>query len=159
MGLLSWWRAVATGLFRRKRLEQEMDDEIRAHIRERAEDLRRAGVAEEQAERRARIEFGGAERFKEECREALVVSWIDHLWRDFRFGLRMSMKSPGFTAAAVIALALKRKAGQSRVDVVWAARGWRETRKGAVGGGGASSEARGTVSGHQQRRDGECAAD
>ena len=74
--MLSWWRAVATGLLRRGRVEQEMDDEIRGHIRERAEDLKRAGVAEEEAERRARIEFGGVERFKEECREALVVSWL-----------------------------------------------------------------------------------
>ena len=124
MGLLSWWRAVATGLFRRGRVEQEMDDEIRGHIRERAEDLKRAGVAEEEAERRARIEFGGVERFKEECREALVVSWLDHLWRDLRFGLRMSMKSPGFTAAAVIALALGIGADTAMYSIVNGALTW-----------------------------------
>jgi predicted permease len=124
MGLLSWWRAVATGLFRRGRLEQEMDDEIRVHIRERAEDLKRAGVAEEEAERRARIEFGGVERFKEECREALVVSWLDHVCRDLRFGLRMSMKSPGFTAAAVIVLALGIGADTAMYSIVNGALTW-----------------------------------
>jgi putative ABC transport system permease protein len=124
MGLLSWWRAVATALFRRKRVEQEMDEEIRAHIRARAEDLKQAGVAVKEAEQRARIEFGGVERFKEECREALLMSWIDHLWRDFRFGLRMSMKSPGFTVAAVIALALGIGADTAMYSIVNGALTW-----------------------------------
>jgi hypothetical protein len=124
MRLVGALRALLTGLFGRARVEREMDDEIRAHIRERAEDLRHAGVAGEEAERQARMEFGGVEKCKEECREALVVSWLDHLWRDLRFGLRMSMKSPGFTAAAVIALALGIGADTAMYSIVNGALTW-----------------------------------
>jgi predicted permease len=124
MKLVGALRAVVTGLFRRARFEQEMDGEIRAHIRERAEDLRRAGVVGAEADRRARIEFGGVEQCKEKCREALMVSWLDHLWRDLRFGLRMSMKSPGFTAAAVIALALGIGADTAMYSIVNGALTW-----------------------------------
>lgn len=62
----SWMRVVA----RRSRLEREMDAELRFHIEAFAEDLVRAGVPREEAQRRARIEFGGIERVKEEGREA-----------------------------------------------------------------------------------------
>lgn len=62
----SWMRVVA----RRSRLEREMDAELRFHIEAFAEDLVRAGLPREKAQRRARIEFGGIERVKEEGREA-----------------------------------------------------------------------------------------
>src|SRR5689334_2109311 len=98
----SWLRAVA----RRARMEREMDTELRFHIEAFAEDLVRRGVPREEALRRARIEFGGIERAKEECREARGVNFIESLLQDLHFGLRVLRKNPGFTAVAVLALAM-----------------------------------------------------
>jgi predicted permease len=93
-------------LFRRKSMEEELDDELRAHVEHEAEKHVRSGLPREEALRRAHLEIGGVEQVKEECRDARGVSLIETTIQDVRYGARMLRKNPVFTAVAVATLAL-----------------------------------------------------
>ena len=95
-----------TALFSRRRLEQELDEELRAYLETSIEEKVRAGMPREEAVRAARIEAGSLEAAKDYTRDVGWETRLEGVWRDVGYAARTLRRSPSFTAVAVLTLAL-----------------------------------------------------
>jgi predicted permease len=106
MTLFAYLRSLTSRLFHRNQLNDDLDEEIFAHIARHADDLQRSGLPRHEADRQARIAFGSPVKAKENCHEQRPAFLLETIAQDLRYGLRQLRRNPGFALVAVLTLAL-----------------------------------------------------
>ena len=107
-------------LFRRQRFERDMDEELAFHLQSRIDDHLRRGLSRTDAERRARLEFGGVDKYKEQIRDARPFALVDDLARDLTYAWRSLRRTPVFATTAIVAIALGVAVNAGLVTLVYA---------------------------------------
>ncbi|MGC2662192.1 MAG: ABC transporter permease [Bryobacteraceae bacterium] len=105
-------------LFRKRKLDRELEDEIFAHLELAERDAIAAGLLPEEALRAARRNFGGIEEMKEDHRDHRGVRWMENLLRDVRYGVGALVRDPGFAAVTIGLLALGIGANSAMFSIV-----------------------------------------
>jgi putative ABC transport system permease protein len=103
---MSYLGSFFRNLWHKQSQEKELDGEISSYLDLLTEEKMAAGMDREQARRAARIELGGVEQVKEQVREVRAGAWVEVLAQDLRYGFRMLVHNPGFSALVVLTLAL-----------------------------------------------------
>ena len=99
---MTWWQR----LWRGRQMEEQLEKELRFHLERHATELIERGFQPEEARRRARLELGGPEQVKEECRDARGTRWLEDFLRDVRYAVRTLRQRPAFAAMALLTLGL-----------------------------------------------------
>ena len=108
----------ARGLFGKRQLDNELDEELSFHLEMEAEENVRNGMTPDEARRQARLRFGGVEGVKEDCRDTRAIPFVESLLQDVRFAVRSFRRDPGFTATVLVALVLGIGIGTAMFAVV-----------------------------------------